>query len=65
MSFVGFLNGCSIYAVLYKVILHLKPLPLRSRGVFSQWYFLLTDFGYQPYATTIETKKEVKEKIQN
>ncbi|MEH2438597.1 MAG: ABC transporter substrate-binding protein [Nostoc sp.] len=30
--------------------------------VYQPVVFLLADYGYQPYATTIETKKELVEK---
>ncbi|MEH1892730.1 MAG: hypothetical protein V7K92_25885 [Nostoc sp.] len=42
-----------------------KAFAIEKQGGFQPVVFLLADFGYQANATTIETKKEVKEKIQN
>ncbi len=39
-----------------------EPFVIEKQGGFKPVIFLLADFGYTPYATTIETKKELIEK---
>ncbi|MEH1965646.1 ABC transporter substrate-binding protein [Nostoc sp.] len=39
-----------------------EPFAIEKQGGFRPVVFLLADYGYQPYATTIETKKELVEK---
>jgi NitT/TauT family transport system substrate-binding protein len=39
-----------------------EPFAIEKQGGFQPVVFLLADYGYQPYATTIETKKELVEK---
>lgn len=39
-----------------------EPFAIEKQGGFKPLVFLLADFGYPPYATTIETKKELVEK---
>ncbi|GAB1542435.1 ABC transporter substrate-binding protein [Scytonema sp. NUACC21] len=39
-----------------------EPFAIEKQGGFKPLVFLLADFGYTPYATTIETKKELVEK---
>ncbi|MEW6497081.1 MAG: ABC transporter substrate-binding protein [Cyanobacteriota bacterium] len=39
-----------------------EPLVIRKQGGFEPVVFLLADYGYTPYATTIETKRELVEK---
>ncbi|WP_445632379.1 ABC transporter substrate-binding protein [Nostoc sp. DSM 114161] len=39
-----------------------EPFAIQKQGGFKPIVFLLADFGYQTYATTIETKKELVEK---
>ncbi|WP_414571969.1 ABC transporter substrate-binding protein [Nostoc sp. CCY 9925] len=39
-----------------------EPFAIQKQGGFQPVVFLLADYGYQPYATTIETKKELVEK---
>jgi NitT/TauT family transport system substrate-binding protein len=36
-----------------------EPLAIRKEGGFEPVVFLLADFGYDPYAATIETRQEV------
>jgi NitT/TauT family transport system substrate-binding protein len=38
-----------------------EPLQIEQAGKFEPVVFLLADYGYQPYATTIETKRELVE----
>ncbi|QSJ16424.1 ABC transporter substrate-binding protein [Nostoc sp. UHCC 0702] len=42
-----------------------EPFAIEKQGGFKPLVFLLADYGYQPYATTIETKKELVEKNPN
>jgi NitT/TauT family transport system substrate-binding protein len=39
-----------------------EPLAIKKEGGFDPIVFLLADFGYIPYATTIETKQELVDK---
>ncbi|MBD2354229.1 ABC transporter substrate-binding protein [Tolypothrix sp. FACHB-123] len=39
-----------------------EPFAIEKQGGFKPLVFLLADYGYQTYATTIETKKELVEK---
>ncbi|PHK28822.1 nitrate ABC transporter substrate-binding protein, partial [Nostoc linckia z15] len=39
-----------------------EPFAIEKQGGFEPLVFLLADYGYQPYATTIETKKELVDK---
>lgn len=39
-----------------------EPFAIEKQGGFKPVVFLLADYGYSPYATTIETKKELVEK---
>lgn len=39
-----------------------EPFAIEKQGGFKPVVFLLADYGYTPYATTIETKKELVEK---
>ncbi len=39
-----------------------EPLAIRKQGRFEPVVFLLADYGYTPYSTTIETKRELVEK---
>jgi len=39
-----------------------EPFAVQKQGGFQPQVFLLADYGYLPYATTIETKKELVEK---
>ena len=39
-----------------------EPFAIQKQGGFKPQVFLLADYGYLPYATTIETKKELVEK---
>lgn len=39
-----------------------EPLSIKKQGGFDPIVMLLADYGYTPYATTIETKKELVEK---
>jgi NitT/TauT family transport system substrate-binding protein len=39
-----------------------EPLAIRKEGGFDPIVFLLADFGYNPYSTTIECKRELVEK---
>ncbi|WP_238845855.1 ABC transporter substrate-binding protein [Nostoc edaphicum] len=40
----------------------LKPFAIEKQGGFQPTVFLLADYDYQPYANTIETKKELVDK---
>jgi NitT/TauT family transport system substrate-binding protein len=39
-----------------------EPYAIETQGKFQPVVFLLADFGYQPYSTTIETRKEMVDK---
>jgi NitT/TauT family transport system substrate-binding protein len=38
-----------------------EPLQIEKEGGFTPVVFLLADFGYEPYSTTVETKRELVE----